>query len=77
LPAAPAPALPRRPDGKGRYRITLPHDLLDKLNHVRGPGESYSDVIIRVARGRRLWPPFLLANCDSDHCATRLQMYAI
>ena len=41
----------RRPDGKGAYFVTLPRDVLDKLNYLRGPGESYSDVIIRVARG--------------------------
>ena len=41
----------RRPDGKGAYFVTLPRDVLDKLNYLRAPGESYSDVIIRVARG--------------------------
>jgi hypothetical protein len=41
----------RRPDGKGGYRITLPHDVLNKLNYVREIGESYSDVIIHVATG--------------------------
>jgi hypothetical protein len=40
-----------RPDGKGAYFVTLPRDVLDKLNYLRGPGESYSDVIIRTARG--------------------------
>jgi hypothetical protein len=39
----------RRPDGKGGFFITLPHDVLNKLNYVRGPGESYSDVILRLA----------------------------
>jgi hypothetical protein len=41
----------RRPDGKGSFFITLPHDVLNKLNYVRGPGESYSDVILRLAIG--------------------------
>jgi hypothetical protein len=48
----------RRPDGKGRYFITLPHGVPNRLNYLRGPGESYSvprqardEVIIRVARG--------------------------
>jgi hypothetical protein len=27
----------------------LPRDVLDRLNHRRGPGESYSDVILRLA----------------------------
>jgi hypothetical protein len=32
------------------WRITwLPHDVLAKLRHLRGPGESYSDVILRIA----------------------------
>jgi hypothetical protein len=41
----------RRPDGKGAYFITLPRDVLNNLNYVRAPGESYSDVILRVAKG--------------------------
>jgi hypothetical protein len=40
----------RRPDGKGGYRITLPHDVLNKLNYVRGPGQSYSDVILALVK---------------------------
>jgi hypothetical protein len=39
-----------RPDGKGGYLVALPHGVLDRLGAMRGPGESYSDVIIRVAR---------------------------
>jgi hypothetical protein len=42
-----------RPDGKGAYFVTLPRDVLDKLNYLRAPGESYSDVILRVAKGDR------------------------
>jgi hypothetical protein len=38
-----------RPDGKGGYLVTLPHDVLDRLKAMRGPGESYSDVILRLA----------------------------
>jgi hypothetical protein len=30
-----------RPDGKGAYFITLPRDVLDKLNYLRGPGEGF------------------------------------
>jgi hypothetical protein len=33
----------------GGYLITLPHDVLNKRNYLRGPGQSYSDVILRVA----------------------------
>jgi hypothetical protein len=39
----------RRPDGKGGYLVTLPHDVLDRLRAMRGPGESYSDVILQLA----------------------------
>jgi len=37
-----------RQDGKGGYLIVLPHAVLDRLKAMRGPGGSYSDVIIRV-----------------------------
>ena len=36
-------------DEHGNRLIWLPHAVLDRLNHLRGPGESYSDVIIRLA----------------------------
>lgn len=39
----------RRPDGKGGYFITLPHGVVDRLKALRGPGESYSDVILALA----------------------------
>ena len=42
-----------RPDGRGGYLITLPRGVLDGLKAMRGPGESYSDVILRLARGRQ------------------------
>jgi predicted CopG family antitoxin len=38
-----------RPDGKGGFHITLPRDVLDRLKLIRQPGESYSDVIVRMA----------------------------
>ena len=40
-----------RPDGKGGYLIVLSHAILDRLKTMRGPGESYSDVIIALAKG--------------------------
>ena len=40
-----------RPDGRGGYLVTLDRNVLDRLRAARGPGDSYSDVIIRVARG--------------------------
>jgi hypothetical protein len=30
----------------------LLRDVLDKLNHMRGPGERYSDVILRLTEER-------------------------
>ena len=39
------------PDGKGGFLIVLPADVLNRLKAMRGPGESYSDVILRLARG--------------------------
>jgi hypothetical protein len=39
------------PDGKGGYLIILPHDVLNRLKALRGPGESYSDVIVRLGTG--------------------------
>ena len=38
-----------RPDGKGGFHITLPRDVLNKLRLIRKAGESYSDVIMRIA----------------------------
>ena len=38
-------------DEHGQRLIWLPRDVLDRLRRLRGPGESYSDVILRVAAG--------------------------
>jgi hypothetical protein len=38
------------PDGKGSFFVTLPNGVLDRLRALRGPGESYSDVIVRLAK---------------------------
>jgi hypothetical protein len=35
----------------GYYFIWLDPRYVDRLRAMRGPGESYSDVILRVARG--------------------------
>jgi hypothetical protein len=40
-----------RPDGKGGVLIVLPRDVLDRLLALGRAGESYSDVILRVAKG--------------------------
>jgi hypothetical protein len=36
-------------DGLGGVRIWLEHKFVDRLRALRSPGESYSDVIIRLA----------------------------
>ena len=41
----------RHPDGKGGYFITLPHGVVDRLNYLREPGESDSDVILALMKG--------------------------
>jgi hypothetical protein len=33
----------------GDWFIWLPRDVVAKLNHLRGPGESYSGVILALA----------------------------
>jgi hypothetical protein len=38
-------------DANGERHIWLEPRVLDRLKALRGPGESYSDVILRVARG--------------------------
>jgi hypothetical protein len=40
-----------RLDGKGRHLIVLPHGTLDRLKAMRLADESYSDVILRIAKG--------------------------
>jgi hypothetical protein len=36
-------------DEHGQRIIWLPRAVLDKLRSLRGPGEDYSDVILRIA----------------------------
>jgi predicted CopG family antitoxin len=38
------------PDDRGSVRLTLDHKTLDRLSALRGPRESYSDVLLRLAR---------------------------
>ena len=38
-----------QPDGRGEVRIWLDRKYVDRLKAMRGPGESYSDVILRLA----------------------------
>jgi hypothetical protein len=41
----------RAPDGS--VGLWLDHATLAKLNRLRGPGESYSDVILAIAEGAK------------------------
>jgi hypothetical protein len=40
-----------RPDGQGGYLVTLDRRVLDRLAAMRRLGESYNDVILRLAKG--------------------------
>jgi hypothetical protein len=40
-------------DEKGNREIWLEPHILNKLRTIRGPGESYSNVILRLAKGSR------------------------
>jgi hypothetical protein len=40
-----------RADGKGGVLVVLSREVLDRLRVMRGAGESYSDVILRIAQG--------------------------
>jgi len=37
-------------DDNGDRLIWLPRSVVDRLKAIRGPGESYSDVILQVAK---------------------------
>jgi hypothetical protein len=39
-----------RPDAQGGYLVTLDPHVLDRLKALRRRGESYSDVILRLAK---------------------------
>ena len=41
---------PQQPDGRGAARIWLDRKFVDRLAQIRGTGESYSDVIVRLGR---------------------------
>jgi hypothetical protein len=40
----------RDPNGDGEHQIWLARSVVDRLAAMRGPGESYSDVILRLAK---------------------------
>ena len=42
---------PSKRDDRGGYAFLLDRKTLDQLTAARGQGESYSDVIIRLAKG--------------------------
>jgi hypothetical protein len=41
----------RQTDASGEHHIWLEPHVLAKLKHLRGPGETFSDVILRLAAG--------------------------
>ncbi len=42
-------SFPPQPDGRGNVRLWLDRKFVDRLGQMRGPGESDSDVILRLA----------------------------
>ncbi len=42
---------------KGERHVWLAPNVVDRLTSMRGPGESYSDVILRLARADRTSRP--------------------
>jgi hypothetical protein len=44
-------AQPPQVDERGGVRFLVDRKTLDRLRSLRGPGESYSDVILRLAAG--------------------------
>lgn len=59
---------------KGERLIWLPPDVIAKLKAMRGPGDSYSDVIVCVARGdgsRALPDNGLSAACNWEQVVPR------
>jgi hypothetical protein len=44
-----ADSWPAQPDGRGGVRIWLDREFVNRLGQMLGPGESYSDVISRLA----------------------------
>ena len=47
-----ADSRPPQPDGRGSVRLWLGRKFVDRLAQMRGPGESYSDVILRLAKAQ-------------------------
>ncbi|MGA8584442.1 MAG: hypothetical protein WB715_11525 [Roseiarcus sp.] len=47
-----ADSLPPQPDSRLGVRIWLATGFVNRLGQMRGPGESYSDVILRLAEKR-------------------------
>jgi hypothetical protein len=42
---------PSKCDDRSRYAIVIDRKTIDQLTDVRGPGESFDDVTIRLAKG--------------------------
>ena len=49
LPFGSVGVVERDPEAKGERQIWLDRAVVDRLSAARGPGESYSDVILREA----------------------------
>jgi hypothetical protein len=55
MPLGSSPSSPR-PKSRADVHIRLEPSVINKLRFLRGPGESLSDVILRLAKGDRRGP---------------------
>ena len=51
LPFGSVGVVERDPDVEGERQVWLDRAVVDRLSAARGPGESYSDVILRLVKG--------------------------
>ena len=50
LPFGSVGVVEREPDDNGERQVWLEPKFVDRLRAMRGPGESYSEVILRLAK---------------------------
>jgi hypothetical protein len=57
-----------RPGSDGLIRIWLDGEMVDRLRRLRGPAETYSDVVLRQAKDDcgEEWPPRVSRRTGRD-----------
>ena len=65
-----ADSFPPQPDGRGNVRLWLDRQFVDRLAQMRGPGESYSEVILALA-GRKKPRATATRGSQVDHHGPR------